>query len=307
MIFPNGKRFAFSILDDTDDATLDNIKPVYDFLLQCGLRTTKTVWVVDCPEGSELFFAGETLRSKPYLQYVKYLAGKGVEIASHGATMESSVRPRTVEALESFKEEFGSYPRLFCSHGHNRDNLYWGEKRFQTTIFRWLFRYFQGQPKDYYSGELESSRYFWGDLAVQHITFIRNFAFRELNLLAVNPEMPYKREDAKYANYWFSTGDAPDVHSFNSFLRLDRMKKLEAEGGVAIISTHLGKGFVKDGKLNSHTADILRYIAGRPGWFVPVSEILDYLLKVPGRGLTLGLMQILRLESRFMMDRLLRR
>ena len=31
MKFPNGRRFAFSILDDTDDATLEGVAPVYDF------------------------------------------------------------------------------------------------------------------------------------------------------------------------------------------------------------------------------------------------------------------------------------
>ena len=30
-------KFYFSIIDDTDDATLENIKPVYDFLYSKGL------------------------------------------------------------------------------------------------------------------------------------------------------------------------------------------------------------------------------------------------------------------------------
>ena len=47
--FPGDARFAFTILDDTDDSTLENVKPVYDCLRSHGLRTTKTVWPVDCP------------------------------------------------------------------------------------------------------------------------------------------------------------------------------------------------------------------------------------------------------------------
>ena len=95
MDFPSGKRFAFSILDDTDDSTLANVRPVYDALREAGMRTTKTVWPMSCPEGSRLFFAGETLENFAYLNFVQELAGEGFEIASHGATMESSLRERT--------------------------------------------------------------------------------------------------------------------------------------------------------------------------------------------------------------------
>ncbi len=62
MLFPENKRFAFSIVDDTDDSTLHNVKPVYEKLQEYGFRTTKTVWPLDCPEGSRLFLAGETLQ-----------------------------------------------------------------------------------------------------------------------------------------------------------------------------------------------------------------------------------------------------
>src|SRR5437764_7164009 len=79
-VFPGGKRFAFSILDDTDDATLRNVKPVYDLLRAHGLRTTKTVWPLDCPEGSRHFFAAETLQNKPYRDFVHELVEAGFEL-----------------------------------------------------------------------------------------------------------------------------------------------------------------------------------------------------------------------------------
>jgi hypothetical protein len=98
MVFPDNKRFAFSILDDTDDATLTNVKPVYDVLREHGFRTTETVWPLDCPEGSRIFFAAETLQNKPYLNFVHDLADDGYEVAFHGATMEPNRRERTIEA-----------------------------------------------------------------------------------------------------------------------------------------------------------------------------------------------------------------
>lgn len=39
----NGKSFAFTIIDDTDEATVANVKPIYDLLAELGIWTTKTV------------------------------------------------------------------------------------------------------------------------------------------------------------------------------------------------------------------------------------------------------------------------
>ena len=74
------------------------------------MRTTKTVWPLDCPEGSRNFFAAETLQDKKYLSFVHELADAGFEMASHGATMESSRRERTLEGLELHPQRVRSLP-----------------------------------------------------------------------------------------------------------------------------------------------------------------------------------------------------
>ena len=304
MMFPGNKRFAFSILDDTDDSTLKNIEPVYAYLRKHGFRTTKTAWPLDCPEGSRHFFAAETLQDKAYLEFVHKLVTDGFELAFHGATMESSDRERTQRGLEFFKQEFGSYPKLFCNHGHNRESLYWGSRRFQSLILRQLFRFSLTDAYDNYEGEREGSLFFWGDLCRQHIKYVRNFTFYRLNLLDVNPDMPYRLSATPYVNYWFSTADAPNVRAFNRLLSRDRLDRLVSDGGICIVSTHFGKGFVQDGTLNPETAKILHYISTQPGWFVPVSEILDYLLIHRSRAPELGFLKRLLLECRFVVDKL---
>lgn len=303
MEFPDGKRFAFSILDDTDDSTLANVKPVYAALRDVGMRTTKTVWPMGCPEGSRLFFAGETLNDAAYLRFVHELADQGFEIASHGATMESSLRERTLRGLEFLKNEFGSYPRLFCNHGFNRDNLYWGHKRFQSALFRKIFSWTPGHRSIRYYGDDENSPYFWGDIAHTHIQYIRNFTFRRLNMLEANPDMPYRLRGTKYVNFWFSTSDAPDVRAFNRLLTCERLDQLERDGGACIVSTHLGKGFATNGKLDPDTEGILRYLSRKRGWFVPVSELLDYLRGKQGGG-ELSDWTRLKLEWLFILDKL---
>jgi len=303
---PPGKRFAFSVLDDTDDATLENVEPIYALLRDYGFRTTKTAWPLDCPEGSRNFFAADTLQNKDYLRFVRELVEGGFELAFHGATMESSWRERTLEGLEFLRNEFGHYPRIFCNHGQNRENLYWGNKRFRTPLLRALSRVLMREQGVSYEGAQEGSRFFWGDICRDVIHYVRNFTFERLNMLEVDPGMPYHVAGTPYVRYWFSTADAPDVNAFNRVVSRRRIDQLAADGGVSVVSTHFGKGFVRDGWVNPETKSLLRHLADKGGWLVPVSEVLDRLLAA-GRGRTLTQGELLRIELRFVADRIKRR
>ncbi len=305
-LLPPGKRFAFSVLDDTDDSTLENVKPIYALLRDYGFRTTKTAWPLDCPEGSRNFFAAETLQNKDYLRFVRDLVEDGFELAFHGATMESSWRERTLEGLEFLRSEFGHYPRIFCNHGQNRENLYWGYKRYRTPPLRALSRILMREQAVCYEGDQEGSRFFWGDICRDVIHYVRNFTFERLNMLEVDPGMPYHVASAPFVRYWFSTADAPDVEAFNRVVSRRRIDQLAADGGVCIVSTHFGKGFVRDGRVNPETESLLRHLADKGGWFLPVSEVLDRLLAA-GRGHTLTPGELLRMELRFVAERIRQR
>ena len=52
--------------------------------------------------------------------------------------------------------------------------------------------------------------------------------------------------------------------------------------------------------------DFLRYLAGRPGHYVPVSELLDD-LRAQGRGARLKPSAVWRLECRYVADKLMDR
>ena len=43
--WPNNKKFAFTIFDDTDGANLKDNQLVYDYLNELNFKTTKSVWV----------------------------------------------------------------------------------------------------------------------------------------------------------------------------------------------------------------------------------------------------------------------
>ncbi|MBL8984822.1 MAG: hypothetical protein JNJ80_01025 [Gemmatimonadetes bacterium] len=275
--FPGGARFAFTIMDDTDVATIENVGPVYRLLHQLGFRTTKTVWPVGCPEGSRNFSSSQTLDEPAYVEFVQGLAAQGFEIAFHGATMESSERARTIAALERFRSLFGGPPRVYASHSYNRENLYWGVERLDVPILRALYARTNGQPPDWYQGTRPGSPWWWGDVAQETLTYVRNLSFDAINLTPINPSMPYRDPRRPLAPWWFSASDAEDVGEFNRLIDEAAQDRLEREGGVSIVATHLGKGFARDGRVDPTTERLLTRLAAKGGWFVPVGELLDWL------------------------------
>ena len=154
--FPTGARFAFTIIDDTDVATVENVAPVYRLLEDLGMRTTKTVWPLSCPEGSPNFSSSQTLEDAEYRAFALDLQRRGFEIASHGATMESSDRERTLRGLEIMRATFGSYPLVHANHAGNRENLYWGTSRIDHPVARALYRLMQPNT-DAYGGHVPGS------------------------------------------------------------------------------------------------------------------------------------------------------
>lgn len=275
LAFPRGKRFAFTVIDDTDVATVQTVAPVYALLQELGMRATKTVWPMSCTEGSRIFSSSETLDDEDYRAFVVDLQRRGFEIASHGATMESSTRERTVAGFERFRAVLGAYPRVHANHAANRENLYWGAARVDVPLLRWLLRTMSGES--YYQGNVEGSPYWWGDLCARHMTYVRNLTFAEINLLRVNPTMPYRDSSRPLVPWWFSATDAEDAEAFCHLIHPARQERLEREGGVCIVATHFGKGFVRDGRLLDTFRERLEALARRPGWFPTVGELLDWM------------------------------
>src|SRR5215467_11439813 len=106
IMWPQGKRFAFTIIDDTDRSNVENIGPVYDFLYENGFITTKTVWPLS-PRGSPIG-GGDSLEDQDYRDLILNLKAKGFEIALHGASDESSPRPRVIEGLKKLRRLSGT-------------------------------------------------------------------------------------------------------------------------------------------------------------------------------------------------------
>jgi hypothetical protein len=283
--FPDGQQFAFTIMDDTDVATVTNVGPIYRLLTDIGMRTTKTVWPVGCPEGSKNFSSSSTLDDPEYLNFVLDLERAGFEIGYHGATMESSSRERIVHAIARFLSLFRTPPRVYANHAFNRENLYWGADRIDIPLLRFLYSRLTGESPKQYQGHRPGSPWWWGDIASAHLYYIRNLTFAEIDLRQVNPTMPYRDPRRSLVPWWFSASDAEDVTAFNWLLRIENQDRLERQGGICIVATHLAKGFVANGAVVPDTERLLRRLADRPGWFVPVGTMLDWLIDQGTAGL----------------------
>jgi len=296
--FPNNKRFAFSIFDDTDLSTVENVGPVYRLLDEIGIHTTKSVW----PLGSSSHgrFGGASLQDADYLAFVLGLKEAGFEIALHNVRNTCSTRSEVAAGLEEFRRLIGCYPRVHANHSYNRENIYWGPARFSS-----IGRLYQAMTamlsRPSFEGHLEHSKYFWGDLCRSRIDYVRNFVFREINLDRVNPSMPYHDPLRRFVNAWFSSSDGHDVHSFCELLTEGNQDRLEEEHGVCIVYTHFACGFVSREAVHPRVEFLLRRLARKNGWFVPVSTLLDFIRERRQTG-SISRSELVRMECHWLFD-----
>ena len=299
--FPNNKKFAFTIFDDTDRATLKNVYYIYELLNDLDIRITKSVWPTKGPKKPQI--PGTTCEDKQYLDWLLTLQKKGFEIAFHMATYHSSYRPETIRALDSFKSYFGHYPKTMANHSYNKENIYWGHYRL-TGIMSKFYRLLKKKGEyTVFQGHNPNSPYFWGDVVKSRIKYVRNLNFFHPITSKMCPHTPYYDPLRPFVNYWFSTSDGSTVSMFNSLLSEKNQQKLADSKGFCIITTHFGKGFWKDGKLNTRFKEVIESLTQKDGWFVPVSTLLDFILEQRGH-VEITDQQRFKLELKWLINKL---
>jgi hypothetical protein len=276
--WPHNKKFAFTVVDDTDFSTVDNTKPIYDFLYDMNIKTTKTVWVYPSKDR----YSGSTLSDEDYLNFILNLQKRNFEIALHGVGSGDFNREEILKGLKLYKDLIGIYPKIHINHAQNPHNIYHGNRAGSKLLQAYAKL---KSPSDLSFGHELNSNYFWGDFAKNHIKYIRGRVYNEINTLNMDKRFPYIDEEKKYSNYWFSSSDGANVFKFNNLLKKENVDKLETEQGLCIVYTHFASGFVeKNGELNEDFKKVIKYLANKNGWFAPASTILDYLISSQERG-----------------------
>jgi hypothetical protein len=301
--WPDGKQFAFSVFDDTDLSAPGNFEAVYDLLGSLGMRTTKSVWAATGPDLQQRSAHGSTCDDADYLRTVLRLQQSGFEIAYHNSYYEGLPRARIEEAFERFKMLFGSYPQAAANHAESSEGIYWGYDRLTglvRSLYRVILRRFGANP---HQGHIPQSPYFWGDLCQQHVHYVRNFVFGDINTLAACPFMPYYDPLRPYVQAWFAASNGQILPDCWKLLTERNQDRLEASGGACILYTHFGSGFQQGHTVEQRFAQLIRRIAGKNGWFVPVSTLLDHIRSQRGV-VTLTSAQRQRLEWRWFAHKL---
>ena len=273
--WPEGKSFAFTVFDDPDGDTVSARKYVYPFLCDLGFRTTKSVWPIGPLR--ETNSPGETCASKAYREDAQALQAKGFEIAYHNAAPHSCTREEVIESLEVFRQYFGSYPSAMANH-YNADAIYWGQARLSGAFRRGIYNALtRGANRGRFSGHVPKSPHFWGDICREKIRYCRNLVFRNINTLQACPWMPYHDSERPYVAAWFSATEGAQAPAFLKAVCEANQDRLEEEGGLCIMYTHFGHGYVENGKLKPDFVRLMQRLSKKNGWFVPVSTILDFL------------------------------
>jgi hypothetical protein len=280
--WPEGRRFAFTIVDDTDRATVANTSAVYDLLFELGLRTTKTVWPLR-PIGPR-HIGGQTLEDADYRQWVRTLQQQGFEIALHGVSDGASTRERVVQGLDYFREVIGTDPTMHINHVGQAETLYSDGGRFDQPVrvlYELARRLRGGMPASH--GHDPTSCYFWGDVCRERVTFVRNLVVSDINTLRSDPLMPYHDERRPYVPYWFSASSGSGIARFCRLISEGNQDRLVEEGGACIVYTHFGSRFDLvgpsggvGGRMERRFTQLLRRLAELPGWFVPASTLLRH-------------------------------
>jgi hypothetical protein len=129
--WPDGKDFAFTVFDDPDWDSVENLAIIYPFLRDIGLRTTKAVWPIEGPGTPKI--GGTTCHDQQYLKLILDLQKEGFEIALHNVTHHTSNREQTAQGIERFYQLFGHYPYSMASHSGCEEGIYWQSARVSGT------------------------------------------------------------------------------------------------------------------------------------------------------------------------------
>lgn len=273
--WPEGKDFAFSVFDDTDLETVENVHGVYSFLKDHGFLTTKSVWPLRGEEKPRI--GGDTCENAQYLDWVKSLEAEGFEIALHNVTYHTSGRQATLSGLERFHEAIGYWPKSLANHAECGESIYWGDCRL-SGLNRFIYNLLtRGTMRNRFRGHVEGDPLFWGDVCMERVTYVRNFVFPGINTLKACPFMPYHDTRRPFVRYWFASSEGATVNSFNKTVSEKNQDILEAERGCCIMYTHFANGFWRKGEVEKGFGYLMKRLSRKNGWFAPVSMVLDYL------------------------------
>jgi hypothetical protein len=112
--------------------------------------------------------------------------------------------------------------------------------------------------------------------------------------------MPYHDPQRPYVRHWYSSSEGSNCPRACSTLAEANQDQLEAEGGACILYTHFGHGYWDGREVNGRFRELITRLSRKNGWFVPVGELLDYLIAQRGGAHVLTAAERAALERRWL-------
>jgi hypothetical protein len=205
--------------------------------------------------------------------------------------------------MDRFRELYGHDPVTLANHTGCRESIYWGADRL-SGVDRLAYNILTGfRNSGRFRGHREGDPLFWGDICQARVRYVRNFTFGEIDTLRACPEMPYHDPSRPYVNHWFSATEGRNLTAWNERVTEATIDRLEASGGASVMYTHFAAGFAQHGQVDGRFRAMMERLAGKNGWFVPVSTLLDFLLAQRG-STVLTPARRRNLERRWLMSKL---
>ena len=287
---PPGCKFAFTIVHDADSAYSQRLRPLFDVFDDLGFRLTVTAftyWAEWAHDGAiwakwrderdqdRAFLAPKSvpLADPVERQFYRQLAARGHEIGMHSASETSDTRARIQAAMASFEETFGAPPAVYVEHSpeNNKDAL---------------ANEGADPASPYYCLDLlrESGAWLW-------IGYSGLRPHGDERYYQIAPDQPLLDLTATrrfgLTKAFVRTGRRREARG-DDFLKWYSEDHIDALEGSALVYMHLDMGWLdlQTRQMRRPLAERLRYLASKPGWFAPASQILDRTRAVDGICLT---------------------
>jgi hypothetical protein len=282
-LYPDGYDFAFTIVHDADSAYSRRLAPLFEAFDDLSFKFTVTVfpfWADWADKGriwshwhrleapDREFFAPKAvpLVDASEREFYKTLAARGHEIGMHSASDTSDTRNDVMRAFEYFRQVFGAHPSVYVEHsapsnkeaqaneGANPRSIYY------TTDL--LNRYGSWVWVDGPGGLPDQNRDSFYDVIAANGSPFNGLAVARYGI---------KKAFMRTGRWKEAGGDG-----FLQWYSEANIDSLARNGGLALVYTHLDSRWLdpETRKLRGAIQSRLRYIASKPGWFVPAGTIL---------------------------------
>ena len=284
IVWPEGKQFAFTVFDDADWETLENVGGVYSLLADCGLRTTKSCWVVRGDPDKGYAGGANRRRRRPLAMAAATCSRRDSRSAGTARTWHSLPRReltgRRWRSSPSFSAIIPSRPRITPVD----EAIYWGSDRltgFHSFLYNLLTALSQ-QPASI-AATSKATNTSGATCAGRRSSISAISSFRTSTRCGAARSCRTTTRTGRTSTIGLPRPTAPRCSDLIAASPSGSRTSWRRRGAPASCTPTSPTVSPRGGKVDPQFEQLVRRLAAKNGWFVPVTTLLDYLLSVRRR------------------------